>query len=423
MISTRFFALSRARIISIYRTQKCCKNAKMPDFLCSSLALYYFWRKINQTRTMKKIIICLFAVLALTPRAFAQSGEKKFALVGVGFYNLENLFDTLHDEGKNDYEYLPGGVQHWGTMKYTSKVKNMARVLGELCTDRLKSGAAVIGVSEVENKNVLEDLCAQPVLAERGMKYVHYEGPDRRGIDCAFLYNPRLFKLEKSFLVPFYYLDKNQPDVDLGFYVDENKQVVPYTNFMRGDTTYATRGFLVMSGTILGEKFHFIVNHWPSRGATSPARERAGYQVRCLKDALVQQDPGCKVVIMGDMNDDPNNKSMTEALGCYHKEKDVKTASDLYNPWWDMLYKVGQGTLLYDGKWNLFDQIVFTGNLLGTDRSTFKFYQSRVYNPDYLITDEGQFKGIPRRTHAKGIWVNGYSDHLPTYIYLIKELK
>jgi len=126
---------------------------------------------------------------------------------------------------------------------------------------------------------------------------------------------------------------------------------------------------------------------------------------------------------MGDMNDDPNNKSMTEALGCYHKEKDVKTATDLYNPWWDMLYKVGQGTLLYDGKWNLFDQIVFTGNLLGTDRSTFKFYQSRVYNPDYLITDEGQFKGIPRRTHAKGIWVNGYSDHLPTYIYLIKELK
>ena len=167
----------------------------------------------------------------------------------------------------------------------------------------------------------------------------------------------------------------------------------------------------------------FIVNHWPSRAAGSEARERAGFQVRCLKDALMKQDPAAKIVIMGDMNDDPSNKSMTEQLGCKSKTKDVKNPGDLYNPWYDTLYKLGQGTLLYDGKWNLFDQIVFTGNLLGSDRSTLKFYRHEIFIRDYLFQQDGRYKGSPLRTHAGGTWLNGYSDHLPTYIYLVKELK
>ena len=126
---------------------------------------------------------------------------------------------------------------------------------------------------------------------------------------------------------------------------------------------------------------------------------------------------------MGDLNDDPNNKSLTDALGCKHRLRDVRSAGDLYNPWWDTLYKAGQGTLLYDGKWNLFDQIVFTGNLLGDDRTTLKFYRNEVFVRDYLFQQEGRYKGSPRCTHAGGVWLNGYSDHLPTYIYLIKEVR
>ncbi len=347
--------------------------------------------------------------------------QKRYALYGVAFYNLENLFDTLHDAGKNDYEYLPDGNMKWGKMKYEAKLHNMARVLSELCTDKLPAGPAVIGLSEVENSNVLDDLLRQPSLAPRGYKYVDYPGVDRRGVECAFLYNPRFFKYEGSMIVPYYYKDEKQPDVDLGFRM-ENGEVVPYTE-LRGDTTHITRGFLVMHGRLAGEETYFIVNHWPSRGAASPARERAGYQVRCLKDSIMKYHPGAKMMIMGDMNDDPGNKSMTESLGCVSRQKDAKKPTDLFNPWYDTLYKVGQGTLLYNGKWNLFDQIVVSGNLLGADRSTLKFYKHEIFMRDYLFQQEGKYKGSPLRTHAGGVWLNGYSDHLPTYVYLVKEMQ
>ncbi|MBP3228835.1 MAG: endonuclease/exonuclease/phosphatase family protein [Bacteroidaceae bacterium] len=369
---------------------------------------------------MKRLLSALLFVVALAP-AFAQApSEKQYALYGVAFYNLENLFDTIHAPGKNDYEYLPDGANRWGTMKYRAKVKNMATVLADLCTDRLPAGPAIVGVSEVENRAVLEDLLREPCLSGRGWEVIHIEGPDRRGVDCGFLYNPRLFQLEQTMLVPYYYLDPAQPDVDLGFYTDADNRVVPYTE-LKGDTTHITRGFLVASGLLAGEKFHFIVCHWPSRFAGSPVRERAGYQVKRLKDALLVQDPGCKVVIMGDMNDDPKNKSMSVELGCKHKREDVSGPGDLFNPWWKTLYKDGVGTLSYRGKWNLFDQIVFTGNLLGDDRTTLKFWRNEVFQRDYLYQQDGRYKGTPLRTHAGGVWLNGYSDHLPTYIYLVKE--
>lgn len=371
---------------------------------------------------MKKVFSILAVAFLCCLSLSAQSGEKRYRLYGVAFYNQENLFDTLHDYGKNDYEYLPDGKNAWGKMKYEAKLKNMARVLSELCTDKLPAGPAVIGLSEVENRRVLEDLVRQPVLAGRGYEIVHVDGPDRRGVDCAFLYNPRQFRLERSMLVPYYYKSADQPDVDLGFYVDKDGQVQAYQE-LKGDTTYITRGFLLMSGRLADEKAHFIVCHWPSRAAGSEARERAGYQVCRLKEALLKQDPESKVIIMGDMNDDPNDKSMTEALACKHKVGDVRETEDLYNPWWNTLYKVGQGTLLYDGKWNLFDQIVFTGNLLGKDRSTLKFFKHEIFVRDYLFQQEGKYKGNPFRTHAGGVWLNGYSDHLPVYIYLVKEVK
>lgn len=370
-----------------------------------------------------RALLTLLLTAGIATAATAGGDEKRYALYGVSFYNLENLFDTVHDYGKRDYEYLPDGTMKWGKMKYEAKLHNMAKVLSLLCTDKLRQGPAVIGVSEVENRHVLEDLLKQPALSGRGLEIVHHEGPDRRGVDCAFLYNPRLFELEGSMLVPYYYLDRNRPDEELlGFTTDADGRVRAREGLM-GDTTYITRGFLVMTGRLAGEKMHFIVNHWPSRAAGSEARERAGHQVRLLKDALMRQDPQAKVIIMGDMNDDPDNKSMTTSLGCVRRTKDVKSDTDLYNPWYDMLYKVGQGTLLYNGKWNLFDQIVFTGNLLGDDRSTLKYHKNEIFMRDWLFQQEGRYKGNPLRTHAGGVWLNGYSDHLPTIIYLVKEVK
>ena len=376
---------------------------------------------------MRKSIfsISLFFVALTLLMSFTTRGDmqqKRYALYGVAFYNLENLFDTVHDAGKNDYEFLASGSYKWNKMKYEAKLHNMSRVLSELCTDKLPIGAAVIGVSEIENHHVLDDLLKQPSLAKRGYKYVDIPSYDRRGVECAFFYNPRLFEMERYFAVQYNYGPSGKVDDPmLGFYVDSRGKVQAIDT-LQGDTTHITRPFLVMEGKLAGEKMFFIVNHWPSRAAGDEVRQRAGWQVRQLREALVKSEPGAKIIIMGDMNDDPGNKSMTTQLGCKSEQKNVKEG-DMYNPWYNTLYKVGQGTLLYNGKWNLFDQIVVSSNLIGTDRSTLKFFQHAIFMRDYLFQQEGRYKGSPLRTTAGGVWLNGYSDHLPTQIYLVKEVQ
>ena len=335
---------------------------------------------------MKKSLMTLGVLALFVLMAYGQ--EKKFALYSVAFYNMENLFDTIHDEGKNDYEYLPNGTNQWNTMKYKAKLKNMSEILSLLSTDKLPMGPAIIGVSEIENYRVLEDILKQPALADRGYRYVHYEGEDQRGVDCAFFYNPKLFELTNSKLVPYVYIN---------------------------DTVHKTRGFLIASGNIAGEKMHFIVNHWPSRAAASPARERAGEQVRAIKDSLLREDSAAKIVIMGDMNDDPMDESM-EVLGARKYPKQVKKG-EFYNPWWETLEDKGVGTLLYRGKWNLFDQIVISKPLLKAKKGL-RYDHNEVFIRDYLIQQDGKYKGSPLRTHGGRTWLNGYSDHLPTIIYL-----
>lgn len=352
---------------------------------------------INLKRNMRKFNLLYLLSLLFVFVFTANAQEKKYEVYSVGFYNLENLFDTIHDAGKNDFEFLPDGTNKWGTLKYTNKLKNMATVLNEMGTDVLPVGMAAVGVSEIENSRVLHDLVNHEILAPRGWDFVHIEGPDKRGVDCALLYNPKLFKPTNSMLAPYTTVDN--------------------------DTTYKTRGFLVVTGEMGGETVHIIVNHWPSRYAKSPARERAGILVRELKDSIMKSQPDSKVIIMGDMNDDPDDKSMKTCLGAVRDKKDIKGDTDLYNPWWNILRKKGHGTLKYKGKWNLFDQIVLSGNLVGDDRSTLKLYKTEIFSRNYMFQQEGRYKGNTKRTHAGGVWLNGYSDHLPVIVYLLKEAK
>ena len=358
---------------------------------------------------MRFLLIVALAGLVVTMMSLKPAGERKYQLFPVAFYNLENLFDTVHDvltrevngqlvkvADKNDYEYLPDGSNKWNKTKYEAKLKNMSDALSQLAVDKHPLGPAIIGLSEVENRIVLEDLLKQPTLKDRGWKIIHEEGADRRGVDCAFFYNPRLFKYERHHLYPYIYPNN--------------------------DTTHATRGFLVATGTIAGERTHVIVNHWPSRAAVSFFREHAGKQVRHIKDSILRANPDDHIIIMGDMNDDPDNKSMAEALGAKRKAKECGK-HDLWNPWWDTLRKKYIGTLRYNGKWNLFDQIVFTGNLLGEDNPGLHYRMHEVFNRDFLTQQEGADKGGPRRTHSRGAWLNGYSDHFPTIVYFVKEVK
>ena len=348
---------------------------------------------------MKKYMaLVVFALLLGTNAAQAQ---RRYSVYGIGFYNLENLFDTCHDAGKNDYEYLPDGTNKWTGLKYSHKLKNMAKVLSEMGTDWLPGvGCAAIGVSEVENAKCLTDLCNQAPLKARNFKFVHIEGPDQRGVDCALVYNPSLFKVR-------------------------SQQLVPYIYKLSKDAQRATRGFLVVKGVLGGENVAIVVCHLPSRGAESYYREEGGRQVKEVKERLQKEDPDIKILIMGDMNDDPQDKSMAVALGAKRKIKDVPK-NGLYNPWWDVLAS-GTGTLQYDGKWNLFDQIILSQNLLhqegADDYGTLKLRRHQIFRRDYLFQKDGRYKGNTLRTHAGGVWLDGYSDHLPTLVYLIKEQK
>ena len=346
---------------------------------------------------MKRQMLLLAALLIVN---LAASAQKKFQVYAVGFYNQENLFDTCHDAGKNDYEYLP--AKGWNGMKYTNKLKNMARALADMGTDVLPDvGCSFIGLAEVENDKVLNDLTAQPPLKARNMKYCHIEGPDRRGIDCALLYNPALFQVK-------------------------NVKLVPYVQELAKDSAYYTRGFLTVRGELAGEDVAVIVCHWPSRFSGSFYRESGARQTKAVKDSLLRENPQMKVFVMGDMNDDPTNVSMHKVLQAKANISEVGK-DDMYNPWYNILAKEGKGTLFYNGSWNLFDQIVMTPSLLNKDGkkdySSLKFWKNQIFRRDYLIQQEGQYKGAPLRTQAGGRWLNGFSDHLPVVVYLVKEKK
>lgn len=341
-----------------------------------------------------------FAVIGVLLAFLPASAQKKYSVYGVGFYNQENLFDTCHDEGKRDYDFLPTGSYKWNAMKYNHKLSNMSRALADMGTDVLPNiGCAIIGLAEVENSKALDDLIAQPALSARNYQYVHIEGPDRRGIDCALLYNPSLFSVK-------------------------NTRLVPYVQKLKKDSAFYTRGFLTVSGTLADENVAVIVCHLPSRFSESFYRELGAEQVKAIKDSLLNDDPNCKVFVMGDMNDDPIDKSMTGILKGKGNIKDVNEG-DMYNPWYNILVKEGVGTLLYQGSWNLFDQILLTPNLLNKDDkkdfSSLKFWKNQIFKRDYLFQTEGKYKGSPKRTTAGGVWLDGYSDHLPVVVYLVKE--
>jgi endonuclease/exonuclease/phosphatase len=341
-----------------------------------------------------------FAVIGVLLTFLPASAQKKYSVYGVGFYNQENLFDTCHDEGKRDYDFLPTGSYKWNAMKYNHKLNNMSRALADMGTDVLPNiGCAIIGLAEVENSKALDDLIAQPALSARNYQYVHIEGPDRRGIDCALLYNPSLFSVK-------------------------NTRLVPYVQKLKKDSAFYTRGFLTVSGTLADENVAVIVCHLPSRFSESFYRELGAEQVKAIKDSLLNDDPSCKVFVMGDMNDDPIDKSMAGILKGKANIKDVNEG-DMYNPWYNILAKEGVGTLLYQGSWNLFDQILVTPNLLNKDDkkdfSSLKFWKNQIFKRDYLFQTEGKYKGSPKRTTAGGVWLDGYSDHLPVVVYLVKE--
>lgn len=279
----------------------------------------------------------LLLVLALLSGLFsglAQDAKKKVAVYAVAFYNLENLFDTINDPEKNDEQFLPDGSYRWTSMKYNNKLENLSYAISKLATDKYcPQGPAVIGISEIENRQVVEDLISTGKLAERNYGIAHYDSPDRRGVDVGLIYDKDQFELESSSSIRLHIPDR--PD-------------------------FITRDQLVVTGRIAGERIHVIVNHWPSRlggeKKSRPLRNAAAALSKHIADSLLTIDPQSKVIIMGDLNDDPNNVSCKEVLGAKKYPQEVEEGG-YYNTMWQLFDK-GIGSLAYNGSWNLFDQII-----------------------------------------------------------------
>ena len=364
-------------------------------------------------RYFKVLVLILLVVAGCGPakQAVSTSASAYKTSYVIGFYNLENLFDTFHDEGKNDYEYLPDGANQWTEAKYAKKLANMSRVIAAMKED---NGVwhAVLGVSEIENRHVLEDLVAEPSIASAGYQIVHYDGPDRRGVDVGMLYRPEIFKLIATESIPFTFTPSR---IDWSQWTQEEMD------------NFKTRDVLMCRGTIDGEMFAIFVTHLPSRlgGKGADLRPRGAEIIYQRAMELQKEFPGIKIVVMGDMNDNPTDVSMTEFLRGKETREEM-TDEDFFDPFLSMI-KAGYASLYYQGGNNIFDIVMVNNALANAAPGTFeitpivkKTYYGRIFTKPFMTNQSGQYKGTPFRTFSGGAFVGGFSDHYPTYIVIRK---
>ncbi len=385
-----------------------------------------------------KLFLSIIAVFGLQWAVAQNTKEQQYISAVVGFYNLENLFDTIDDPRIDDAEFLPNSAKKYNTAAYQRKLNYMATAIKGIGAEQNPDGLALLGVVEVENAAVLIDLAKTDSLVDRNYKVVHYQSPDARGIDVALLYNPKYFTEISS---------------------------RPY-NVTLPDK-HPTRDILLVEGDLVGEKVYVLVNHWPSRRGGSnnfdlnnkeraynrdarvnvdrvtgvqrqnqtemdalkldgeessrPARVAAAKVCKAITDSIYALNANAKIIIMGDLNDDPNNVSLTQILETKDAAADVPVKG-LYNALGGTFAK-GYGSLAFNGKWNLFDQLIFSQPFLDqTQTKGWFFYSAHIYARDFLINQKGDYKGYPKRSWVGDRWNSGYSDHLPTYSLLVRVL-
>ncbi|MEM0991535.1 MAG: endonuclease/exonuclease/phosphatase family protein [Bacteroidota bacterium] len=344
---------------------------------------------------MRKLLPIL--LLFCTQIVFAQ--EKQYQVASIGFYNVENLFDIEDDPAIRDEEYTPAGSRVWDAKKYAEKLDRLSEVVRQIGTDLNPDGLAVLGLAEIENRRVLEDFVAHDAVAARNYQIVHYDSPDERGIDVALLYQAKYFQPIKS-------------------------RAIPVEIFRNGEQNF-TRDVLHVEGLLNGDTIHIFVNHWPSRRGgerrSAPYRNMAADTVKNVVDLLLASNKDSKIIIMGDLNDDPTSPSVKKHLAVKYDKKQLFDG-DLYNPMY-AYYKKGIGTLAYRDAWNLFDQIILSEDLISPENNTYRLYKTAIFNEPFMRQSKGRFKGYPKRTFAGGKYDSGYSDHFPVYMHLIKEVR
>lgn len=387
---------------------------------------------------MKKQLI--FITLFCFSIAFSQ--QKQVQRATVAFLNVENLWDTIPSadyidgtlpisnpafhrsvpvdslkylETTEDYkgqwsddlligkkvirkqsvneDFTVNSPKNWDTKKYKQKLANEAKVISELGRQYTNTAPAIVGLIEVENRKVVEDLINEPVLAKENYGIIHFNSYDARGIDTAILYQKKRFTL----------MDSYKKEIKV-FNEDGHRQY--------------TRDVVVAIGLLDGEKVAIFMNHWPSRSggeaASQPRRNAAALVLKTEMDKVSTENPGIKMFAMGDFNDDPVSPSLKKHLGAIEKPSEISEKTPYYNLMYK-LYKSGVASLAYRDAPNLFDQIIVSGNLYSPEKltDTYTIYKAEIYAPSYLVNKEGQWKGYPFRSWDGDRFTGGYSDHFP----------
>ena len=343
---------------------------------------------------------CYLLALFMVYQVIPAQDEKVYQYRSVMFYNVENLFDTINNPHTLDDSFTPSGKHKWNQKRYNAKLARLAEVIGGFYLNENDIGPDILGLCEVENITVIRDLIRRPSLLKLDYGIIHKDSPDRRGIDVCFLY-------KKSCFNPINF--KNHA---LKIYDEyENREY--------------TRDQLVVQGFLDDQEIYVIVNHWPSRrggeARSRPYRKAAAQLTKNLIDSIRAESPDPKIMIMGDFNDNPLNSSFKHTLKANGNPK-LHGDQSLYNPM-ERLYRKGIGSLAYRDRWELFDQILITKNLLLKEKGRYTYWKTGVFMPEYLLNQTGRYRLYPYRTYAGGTYQGGYSDHLPVYLVLIREFE
>lgn len=341
------------------------------------------------THTAKIVILISLGLLLLIPPVNAQN-RRDYSVV---FYNVENLFDTLDNPQINDDDFLPHGKLKWTQQRYQQKLSHLSSVLSSINSNDLPE---IIGLCEVENRGVLEDLTHQKALRKGRYRIVHDDSPDYRGIDCALIYRPSKFK-----------------------YISHNTIAVSISE------SYKTRDILYTKG-IVGRRdtLHIFVNHWPSRrgGLTKsePNRIIAARHLRGAVDSIMNINSNSNIIIMGDFNDQPSNKSVHKVLNAVDPNQTIEgtaLVNLMYPP-----HNRGLGSYNYRGNWNMLDNMIVSRNLLTKKRGYHVYPQEgHIYSPHWISYQKKSQQWAPSRTYSGKRYFGGYSDHYPVYFKLIKK--
>ena len=338
---------------------------------------------------MKNRAILTALMLFLLQSLYSQKNVKSFLVVS---YNVENLFDTINSPAYDDDEFTPSGTKAWTYERYNKKLNDLARVILSIPGKELP---AVVGLAEIENRKVLEDLTEVRGLRRAEYEIVHEDGQDPRGIECALLYRPDLFKYKSHEYVPIE--DPIDPD-------------------------YLYRGILHVHGKGPdGSSLHIFVNHWKSRSGGQKETERqrmySAITLRKQMDLLMARESDFKVIIMGDFNDEPTNRSLINGLSALNKRRNIQMG-DYYNLFYDLHNIEGKGTYNYQGTWNMLDHMIVSYNLLNQARGLSTGFESGVILKEewMLYSSEKYGESLPSATYGGPEYFGGPSDHLPIYV-------